>query len=285
MRDKVTRLSTDHKFWRERKAEADLNRGSSAYQPNTLPLGQTLDVTVSFFLCVCFSVFLGELLQGSSDVHNRFFRNWCSRLFVLNSVMENVWRIFFLIYSHRAWERKEQGNCKTASRSSVSQSSGWICFHPFTWRRHSLCQWKCRQVPGHSTGKCCCIVFNLHETITQVLLQMFNQSSHGENINVAVAGVLLLASKLRSFTFSITIAWSELYLLVSVSVSITYFEGYCERSKWKLYFLCKLWLDWLQMFINTSYIVHFYSCLSQIFQPLHNYISACVLKYTWLNFF
>ena len=28
-------------FWRERRAEAVLNRGPSAYQPNALPLGQT----------------------------------------------------------------------------------------------------------------------------------------------------------------------------------------------------------------------------------------------------
>ena len=40
-RDKVTRLSTDHKFGRERRAEADSNRGPSAYQSNTLPIGQT----------------------------------------------------------------------------------------------------------------------------------------------------------------------------------------------------------------------------------------------------
>ena len=33
--------STDHNFWRERRAEADLNRGSSTYQPNALLLGQT----------------------------------------------------------------------------------------------------------------------------------------------------------------------------------------------------------------------------------------------------
>ena len=33
VRDKVTR--------RERRAEADSNRGPSAYQPNALPLGQT----------------------------------------------------------------------------------------------------------------------------------------------------------------------------------------------------------------------------------------------------
>ena len=33
--------STDHNFRRERRAEADSNRGPSAYQPNALPLGQT----------------------------------------------------------------------------------------------------------------------------------------------------------------------------------------------------------------------------------------------------
>ena len=34
-------LSTDHNFRRERRAEADSNRGPSAYQPNALLLGQT----------------------------------------------------------------------------------------------------------------------------------------------------------------------------------------------------------------------------------------------------
>ena len=34
-------VSTDHNFWRERRAEADSTRGPSAYQPNALPLGQT----------------------------------------------------------------------------------------------------------------------------------------------------------------------------------------------------------------------------------------------------
>ena len=34
-------VSTDHSCWRERRAEAVSNRGPSAYQPNTLPLGQT----------------------------------------------------------------------------------------------------------------------------------------------------------------------------------------------------------------------------------------------------
>ena len=34
-------VSTDHNFWRKRRAEADSNRGPSAYQPDALPLGQT----------------------------------------------------------------------------------------------------------------------------------------------------------------------------------------------------------------------------------------------------
>ena len=34
-------VPTDHNFWRERRAEADLNRGPSAYRPNALLLGQT----------------------------------------------------------------------------------------------------------------------------------------------------------------------------------------------------------------------------------------------------
>ena len=34
-------VSTDHNLCSERRAEADSNRGLSAYQPITLPLGQT----------------------------------------------------------------------------------------------------------------------------------------------------------------------------------------------------------------------------------------------------
>ena len=34
-------VSTDHNFWSERRAEADSNWCPSAYQPSTLPLGQT----------------------------------------------------------------------------------------------------------------------------------------------------------------------------------------------------------------------------------------------------
>ena len=40
VRSKVVRVSTDHNFWRERKAETESNRGPCTYQPNVLPLGQ-----------------------------------------------------------------------------------------------------------------------------------------------------------------------------------------------------------------------------------------------------
>ena len=44
-------VSTDHNFRRERRAEADSNRGPSAYQPNALPLGQTGSQSNTMVLC------------------------------------------------------------------------------------------------------------------------------------------------------------------------------------------------------------------------------------------
>jgi len=41
VRDSHKTVSTNHKFWRERRTEAVSNRGPSAYQPTDLPLGQT----------------------------------------------------------------------------------------------------------------------------------------------------------------------------------------------------------------------------------------------------
>ena len=38
---------TDNSFRRERRAEAESNRGPSAYQPNALPLGQTAITFIS----------------------------------------------------------------------------------------------------------------------------------------------------------------------------------------------------------------------------------------------
>ena len=38
-------MSTNHNFWKERRAEAVSNRGPSAYQPTALPLGQTGSLT------------------------------------------------------------------------------------------------------------------------------------------------------------------------------------------------------------------------------------------------
>ena len=56
-------VSTDHNFWRERRAEADSNRGPSAYQPNALPLGQTgslEDVPLVEFIYLVFTCMPGE---------------------------------------------------------------------------------------------------------------------------------------------------------------------------------------------------------------------------------
>ena len=46
-------VSTDHNFWRKRRAKADSNQSPSAYQPNTISLGQT----DSLLRCVHCAVF------------------------------------------------------------------------------------------------------------------------------------------------------------------------------------------------------------------------------------
>ena len=50
-------VSTDHNFWRERRAEADSNRGPSAYQPNALPLGQTGSLKNNYLLLILLLLF------------------------------------------------------------------------------------------------------------------------------------------------------------------------------------------------------------------------------------
>ena len=40
-------MSADHSFGRERRAEAESNRGPSAYHPDALPLGQTSSQKIS----------------------------------------------------------------------------------------------------------------------------------------------------------------------------------------------------------------------------------------------
>ena len=59
-------MSTDHIFWRERRAEADSNRGPSSYQPNALPLGQTgSQVSVDVKRHVYLYLLYGHLTRAS----------------------------------------------------------------------------------------------------------------------------------------------------------------------------------------------------------------------------
>ena len=51
---KTVYLHIDHNLWSERRAEADSNRGLSAYQPHALPLGYTGSRSVySALVCIC----------------------------------------------------------------------------------------------------------------------------------------------------------------------------------------------------------------------------------------
>ena len=72
-------MSTDHNFWKERRAKADLNRGPSAYQPNlALPFGQT----GSLLGIINLSLFIlsGGSRSGSISVSNGIMTTSQSRL-------------------------------------------------------------------------------------------------------------------------------------------------------------------------------------------------------------
>ena len=74
-------VSTDHNFRSERRAEADSNRGPSAYQANALPLGQTGSHVplVEFMYLVC------TRMPGDS------YRRWSSNKMLF--VVGFVWRL------------------------------------------------------------------------------------------------------------------------------------------------------------------------------------------------
>ena len=62
-------VSTNHNFWRERRAEAVSNRGPSVYQPTTLPLGQTGSLVESTLFCNFQTVFIvSHRLNFSNDI-------------------------------------------------------------------------------------------------------------------------------------------------------------------------------------------------------------------------
>ena len=65
-------VSTDHNFWREMRAGADSNRGSSAYHPNALPLGQTGSLSACHILV---HLFHSPSQPGEQDSFRATIRN------------------------------------------------------------------------------------------------------------------------------------------------------------------------------------------------------------------
>ena len=66
-------VSTDHNFRREKRAEADSNRGPvSVYQPNALPLGQTGSHIILARLSPVFYLGLSRVLPFLSDFLESF---------------------------------------------------------------------------------------------------------------------------------------------------------------------------------------------------------------------
>ena len=111
-------VSTDHNFWRGRRAEADSNRGPSAsYQPNALPLCQTGSqsntdngVVPSFILCV----------PASSHVQ------WLSGVLIIDPIFKGTDQVLMVT-------APGQGSL------SFTLSVSWLCFYLVWWE----ITWEC----------------------------------------------------------------------------------------------------------------------------------------------
>ena len=98
-------VSTDHNFWKERRAEADSNRGPAVYQPNALPLSQTDQPML---------IFVESVQTNEPELHLEFW-SFCYAILskaATSSAYVEFSRGVFII--HRQW---------TAFRGS--QPLGW----------------------------------------------------------------------------------------------------------------------------------------------------------------
>ena len=69
-------VSTNNNFWRERRAEADSNRGASAYQTNALPLDQTGSQCKLVIFMLVVTVYAGHFYAGGYSVRRPFLCWW-----------------------------------------------------------------------------------------------------------------------------------------------------------------------------------------------------------------
>ena len=125
-------VSTDHNFWSERRAEADSNRGPSAYQPNALPLDQTGSRVLNEWL----SLFIARVECPSCTYSAVWLlRGWCLVNWLLsgrvlctsyNQVLKSV---SYMKEDVEVWE-KCQWLIYTFSRSTNNPRS---CLYRFQW--------------------------------------------------------------------------------------------------------------------------------------------------------
>ena len=120
-------MSTDHNFRRERRAEADSNRGPSAYQPNALPLGQSGSRQPQWLITYTSTSSLSLLDLGSAAMLFRFY-------YLLNQLNETCACCMFkrLYYQHfifspvaRTSDPSEVKITQSA-KMVLSQTSGYI---------------------------------------------------------------------------------------------------------------------------------------------------------------
>ena len=134
-------VSTDHNFWSERRAEADSNRGPSAYEPNALPLGQTdsqeekatatsniqwLEVghhrCISLFLGIWWTLFRPLIIIIAFEV------DWALRIkstIKSNICFRKINRDRYMKHQRRTWKKKRLTNSTRLRNQKYQQQKDW----------------------------------------------------------------------------------------------------------------------------------------------------------------
>ena len=134
-------MSTDHKFWRERRAEAELNQDPSVYQPNILLLGQTnsqlqlssvriyinTPPVVDGFYKFCVNLFFFNLIEVQA---------WCQSCVKAILVIE-YWKVFFRVLESLNMQSGSD-NTDICVRTPKDKPGSVIIYRQFPWHKQKF---------------------------------------------------------------------------------------------------------------------------------------------------
>ena len=140
-------VSTDHNFWRKRRAEADSNWGPSAYKPNALLLGQTgshqAKKTVSSFIWttknICFMKKILPLILFMK--HDEIKCEWWADASIQLDPKPKVYKVSVTSILNQGWNEMQNLVPSQSTGDTALQSRAGVCPRVAEQSRLSFSSW------------------------------------------------------------------------------------------------------------------------------------------------